>query len=344
MAWDIAIDLVTGDLVWTGINDFASRDGSALDKQRIHARLFIERGEFIYDPTNGALGSRLLDILRLPRQRALNEADLYVREALEPMDDIEVVNVNVEEVVAPVVLPQTPKLLHTNWIRNPSAERSIDGWTAYQNGITGILSRTTEVPAFSGGACFKLQATNSAVGDLGMVTTLQKGIAVAPGEIWTVTGRGRSSEIGVPRYMAMITAFWDAATTFLGSITGAAKLDAPDKWTKAEDFTLTVPTNAVKMTVYLSFSSLAINEIHYGDALMAVKGSAAPAYFDGDSDNADWKDIAHDSPSLLYAPLEKTVTHNAIRLSISYRPRFDNSDIATPPETSLESFAIDVPA
>ena len=102
MAWDIAVDLVTGDLVWTGVNDFAARDGSALDKQRIHVRLFIERGEFIYDPTNGALGSRLLDILHLPRQRALNEADLYVREALEPMDDIEVANVGVEEVLVPV--------------------------------------------------------------------------------------------------------------------------------------------------------------------------------------------------------------------------------------------------
>lgn len=98
MAWDIAINLQTGDLVWTGVTDFGSRDGSALDQQRIHVRLFIERGEFVYDPEGGALGSRLLDILRLPRARALLEADLYVREALEPMDDIQVTKVEVLEV------------------------------------------------------------------------------------------------------------------------------------------------------------------------------------------------------------------------------------------------------
>lgn len=97
MAWDIAINLQTGDLMWTGTNDFASRDGTDLDKQRIHVRLFIERGEFIYDPSNGALGSRLLDILHLPRARALAEADLYVREALEPMEDIAVTEVGIEE-------------------------------------------------------------------------------------------------------------------------------------------------------------------------------------------------------------------------------------------------------
>jgi len=113
MAWDIAIDLQTGDLVWTGITDFASRDGSALDQQRIHVRLFIERGEFIYDPTNGALGSRLLDILRLPRARAMLEADLYVREALEPMDDIQVTNVEVVEI------EEDPRVVRLNITYHP---------------------------------------------------------------------------------------------------------------------------------------------------------------------------------------------------------------------------------
>lgn len=97
MAWDLAIDLGTGDLVWTGINDIASRSGDALDKQRIHVRLFIERGEFIYDPTHGALGSRITDALHLPRQRALQEIGLMVREALEPMEDIEITDVGVVE-------------------------------------------------------------------------------------------------------------------------------------------------------------------------------------------------------------------------------------------------------
>jgi hypothetical protein len=104
MAWDLAINFTTGDLVWTGNNDLGSRGGDDIDRQRIHVRLFIERGEFLYDPTHGALGSRILDAAHLPRERAINEVALLVREALEPMRDIEVIQVNVKEQTNPRVL------------------------------------------------------------------------------------------------------------------------------------------------------------------------------------------------------------------------------------------------
>ena len=101
MAWDLAIDLKTGDLIWTGNNDFGSRGGEDLDKQRIHVRLFIERGAFLYDPTHGGLGSRLLDAIHLPRERAIIEAPLYVREALDAMHDIEIIDVKAKEQTDP---------------------------------------------------------------------------------------------------------------------------------------------------------------------------------------------------------------------------------------------------
>jgi hypothetical protein len=104
MSWDLAIDFGTGDLVWTGNNDFGSRGGSDVDKQRIHVRLFIERGEFLYDPTHGGLGSRLLDVTHLPRDRAIIEAPLYVREALSSMEDVEITNVQAVEQEDPTVL------------------------------------------------------------------------------------------------------------------------------------------------------------------------------------------------------------------------------------------------
>jgi hypothetical protein len=343
MAWDVAIDLVTGDLVWTGVNDFGSRDGSALDKQRIHVRLFVERGEFIYDPTNGALGSRLLDILRLPRQRALNEAELYIREALEPMDDIEVVNVGVEEVVVPT--HQSTTVSRTNAVRNPSFENTINGYAAYQNGINGTIARVIDIPAFAGKACCKITAT-SGTGSLGVVTLAPlAGIPVVPGEVWTVTSHTRAETVA--RSAGVVAGFHDASNNFLTAISGSYAANQVGAWIRNRDLTFTVPqtpSGIAKMTLYTDLNAVAVGESHHVDGLMAVKGTSAGYYFDGDSSNADWLGLPNDSPSLLADTIPQTVDQRMIRLSISYHPRFDNSDIATPPETTLESFAIDVPA
>ena len=340
MAWDIAIDLVTGDLVWTGINDFAARDGSALDKQRIHVRLFIERGEFIYDPTNGALGSRLLDILRLPRQRAINEADLYVREALEPMDDIEVVNVGVEEVLVPA--HQSNTLLRTNAIRNPSFENTLNGYVKYESGITATIARVLDEPNFAGKASCKVTATSAAAGAVGVVQGSNYGVPVVPGETWVLGTHSRP--LTIPRSFFVAAGFYDASGAFLSAVTGVTKNNAVDVWTRSSDLTVTIPALAAKMTHYSAVNNPANGESHYFDGLMAVKGASAGSYFDGDTNNADWLGLPHDSASVLADTVPETIDQRMIRLNISYHPRFDNSDIATPPETTLESFAIDVPA
>lgn len=96
MAADIGIDKRTGDWLFSANVDLQRVYGNDVTLQRIHTRLKIARG-WVGDST-GTLGSRLRDILHLPRGRALAEARLYVEEALEPMTDIRVLDVDVQEV------------------------------------------------------------------------------------------------------------------------------------------------------------------------------------------------------------------------------------------------------
>lgn len=96
MAWDIALDPATGDWLFGANLDWQAVRGDQVVKQRIMNRLKIRRG-WINDPTNGTLGSRLLEAARLPRERAIRELPLMVEEALAPMRDVEILNVAVEE-------------------------------------------------------------------------------------------------------------------------------------------------------------------------------------------------------------------------------------------------------
>lgn len=88
MAVDLAIDGLTGDLRIAPNLDIELRSGKGTVDQRIRVRIRIYQGEWILDPTNGTLGSRVHDATRLPVWRAQQEVPLLVREALEPMTDI----------------------------------------------------------------------------------------------------------------------------------------------------------------------------------------------------------------------------------------------------------------
>lgn len=96
MALDLAIDS-NGDLVFAPNRDLDVRTGQATVDQRIRVRLMIYGGEWMLDPTGGQLGSRLHDALRLPLWQAREQIGLIVREALEPMDDIRVRDVDVTD-------------------------------------------------------------------------------------------------------------------------------------------------------------------------------------------------------------------------------------------------------
>jgi hypothetical protein len=62
----------------------------------MNARLKIPRGAYQYDETE-LLGSRFGPLFRVPIGRSLEELSTMIREALAPMDDVEILDVTLEE-------------------------------------------------------------------------------------------------------------------------------------------------------------------------------------------------------------------------------------------------------
>lgn len=85
--------LEDGDLVRKGLGDLQMVEGIEAKKQSMLIRLIVERGSFIYDEN---LGSRLKSLYREKPSRINRSADIYVREALEHEEDIEIINVEVK--------------------------------------------------------------------------------------------------------------------------------------------------------------------------------------------------------------------------------------------------------
>ena len=85
--------LENGDLVRKGLGDLQIVEGIEAKKQSMMIRLTVERGSFIYDDT---LGSRLKLLYREKPSKVNRMADVYVREALEPEEDIEILKVNIK--------------------------------------------------------------------------------------------------------------------------------------------------------------------------------------------------------------------------------------------------------
>lgn len=94
MSFDLQLDLSTGDLVWNSIRDLAGVEAENLIQQRIHTRLVIVRGSFIYDRT-GTLGSRLTTMLASGVPQTDSSLKMLIQEALQPMDDINITDIEV---------------------------------------------------------------------------------------------------------------------------------------------------------------------------------------------------------------------------------------------------------
>lgn len=90
MSFDLAIDYNTGDLKLSPRRDIDVRTGTEVLAQRIRVRLRVIQGEWVLDPENGALGSRMIDLMRMSIWQAELDAPRIIREALEPMDDIQI--------------------------------------------------------------------------------------------------------------------------------------------------------------------------------------------------------------------------------------------------------------
>ena len=93
---DIAIDFRTGDVKMSANRDLAGISGPDEIAQRIHLRLMIERGSWLDDPSEGQLGSRLRDLTGMKSGRVIGEADVLIREALAPMEDIIIDDIVIE--------------------------------------------------------------------------------------------------------------------------------------------------------------------------------------------------------------------------------------------------------
>lgn len=85
--------MVNGDLVRKGIGDIQMVERIEAKKQSMMIRLVVERGSFIYDED---LGSRLKLLYKEKPSRIPEMADVYVREALEPEEDVEIIKVKVK--------------------------------------------------------------------------------------------------------------------------------------------------------------------------------------------------------------------------------------------------------
>lgn len=94
MAWDIKCNLQTGDWEFKPNRDLAVAIGTDVMQQRVHTRLVIARGAWFYDAT-GTLGSRLHELFPLPYTIGASAIEQMAREALAPMDDLAIDEVQV---------------------------------------------------------------------------------------------------------------------------------------------------------------------------------------------------------------------------------------------------------
>jgi hypothetical protein len=95
MAFDLALNPATGDLVFSGNRDIQGISGPNQVAQRIHIRLMVRAGEWIYDKDK-SLGSYLPGTLQHARERVLNELPLLIEQALSPMTDVTIQEVEIE--------------------------------------------------------------------------------------------------------------------------------------------------------------------------------------------------------------------------------------------------------
>lgn len=88
MSYDLALS-ENGDLIFAANRDLQGVSGIALIEQRMRLRLRMMRGQWQFDP-EGTLGSRLYTLPGKSPEEASAQAQMYVREALREMDEIQV--------------------------------------------------------------------------------------------------------------------------------------------------------------------------------------------------------------------------------------------------------------
>lgn len=117
MAWDLAIS-EHGDLIFGANRDLAGVSGINLIEQRMKIRLKLQRGSWVFDDTE-TLGGNLHILIGQAPDKAAQAAPALVREALRPMEEINVDDVLVDTTNNDVTL----KIFYS---LHPSGDEDID--------------------------------------------------------------------------------------------------------------------------------------------------------------------------------------------------------------------------
>lgn len=339
--YDLAVS-ENGDLMFQANRDLLGVSGAALIEQRIRTRLKIPRGSWTYDDDK-SLGSRLHIVLNHDVERAMTEIPVFVREALDEMEDITILDVSLDTLQPSSYAGTEPQLLAVNSEINPSFEQSIAGYVAYQNGITGTIAKSSDF-ALAGTSSCKITATSAAAGSLGIVNDIVGRISVLPGEVWTVTSHTRPGSVA--RTVGTVVGFYDATYAFQDAKFTSYVLNEVGAWKRAPELTVTIPPGIVYMTVYTDINNPANGEIHYVDGVMAVKGVAAGQYFDGDSENCKWSGSPHYSQSERYgyAPeTEKDSGGRSVNILVKYSVDTPPEGAGAPSEPNEDELIISLP-
>jgi hypothetical protein len=126
---DLAIDRETGDLLVSASNDIELVTGVAETQQRISLRLRVQKGSWLLDPSGGELGSTLVSLTRTKIEQALASIPLLVREALAPMEDIRVEDVDAS------IDPDVPTRINFVVFYSPVLNDAVGDPTAYTDSI-----------------------------------------------------------------------------------------------------------------------------------------------------------------------------------------------------------------
>lgn len=147
MPFDLALDL-NGDLMFGSNRDLLGASGDALTAQRIKVRLKVPRGEWVLD-SDGTLGSRLELVLRRDPNKAAAEIPIFVDEALNTMDDVEITGVKIDDTPFDILIPG-PTI---NLLNNPSWETGASSfgvsYLGVNNGFVALTPITSRFGKYS---------------------------------------------------------------------------------------------------------------------------------------------------------------------------------------------------
>ena len=186
----------------------------------------------------------------------------------------------------------TPATQRRNLLPNPSFETNATGW------LGGNGSTITRIAGDSGIGSYVLQITPIAGPYTGAYTSNgTNGYLVVAGATYFARALVKSSVSRAIR----LDVFWynsTGAAASVASVSIASGNSKTSSWTELVGSAV-APADAVYGAVYVRINeTVPANELHFVDGVIVEKADSFQGYFDGDSPNCTWFNVAHASPSL----------------------------------------------